>query len=1042
MAENKFNEDTRVKLPALVHLTRLGYEYLPIIHKDQANDLYDPDTNILIKVFEQQFKKLNPDYKYDPKQLLVEIKAELNNDDLGQSFYNRLLSYETKLIDFDNIDNNVFHCTTEFSCENGEDSFRPDITLFINGLPLAFIEVKIPYNHGGIIAEIKRMNNERFPNKKFRRFLNITQLMIFSNNMEYDSNDNVVPIQGAFYSSIAKKDVFFNCFREEAVNNNEYHFYDNYPYKKIDQEVEKLILSNSNYASLHHHKEYQTNLSTITPTNKIITSLCSPKRLLFLIKYGIAYVNSTREVDGLIVTTNQKHIMRYQQLFATLAIRDKLDQNIKSGIIWHTQGSGKTALSYFLTKYMTDYFAAKNQVAKFYFIVDRLDLLEQAKQEFEARGLEVKTANTKEELMQQFRNNSSKEGSSGNLEITVVNIQRFAEDKEKINLNKYATNLQRIFIIDEAHRGYKPEGSFLANLLNADLNAIKIALTGTPLLKEEKASWKVFGDYIHTYYYDKSIKDGYTLKIIREDIQTFYKERLTEIYDNLDHLVQKKDIKKADIIEHKLYVKELTKYIISDLRDFRNRKDDQTLGAMIVCESATQAKTIFNLFEDTQNELNNESSLKTNFKVGLILHDIDDKETRKQTINNFKKNMTIDILIVFNMLLTGFDAPRLKRLYLGRKLKDHNLLQAITRANRPYKDNKYGYIIDFADIKENFKQTNEAYLQELNRFNDNDLDIAVDTYNDILEDPEKLIAIVKESEELLFKYTTDNIEDFRKEIENVDEKEELLELKKALLNARDSFNIVRSFGDEQLKAEFNKKWVAELPKMIRLISQKIDHINLRKAIENNDHIKSILNDAMYQIEFKFEKTNEQELSIASKEALKEKYHKILAMMQKSNDTSDPEFISIWDSLIRLLKEKGIQKDFTISNEQDYIETNNTFDLILKRLEKKQNSDETLAKKYNNDLKFLRIHKRTKDELSLQDIKIFSLLNDIKNKVDEIIYYKNDILKNESYFKKTLISIVAKTFENQKIEINRKSREDITNKVMAEYINEYNQINSN
>ena len=100
-------------------------------------------------------------------------------------------------------------------------------------------------------------------------------------------------------------------------------------------------------------------------------------------------------------------------------------------------------------------------------------------------------------------------------------------------------------------------------------------------------------------------------------------------------------------------------------------------------------------------------------KAGLILHNHEDKETRQQIVKDFKKNMTIDVLIVFNMLLTGFDAPRLKRLYFGRKLKDHNLLQAITRVNRPYKDMRYGYLIDFADIKRNFDETNEAYLRNL-----------------------------------------------------------------------------------------------------------------------------------------------------------------------------------------------------------------------------------------------------------------------------------------------------------------------------------------
>lgn len=167
-------------------------------------------------------------------------------------------------------------------------------------------------------------------------------------------------------------------------------------------------------------------------------------------------------------------------------------------------------------------------------------MLEQASQEFEARGLVVKTANSRAELMEQFRNNQAQEGNSGQQEITVVNIQRFAEDKEKVSLPLYATNLQRIFIIDEAHRGYKPKGSFLDNLFDADKNSIKITLTGTPLLQTERESWKIFGNYLHTYYYDKSIQDGYTLKIIREDIETKYKEKLSEIYKKLETLVQKK----------------------------------------------------------------------------------------------------------------------------------------------------------------------------------------------------------------------------------------------------------------------------------------------------------------------------------------------------------------------------------------------------------------------------------------------------------------------------------------------------------------------
>lgn len=223
--------------------------------------------------------------------------------------------------------------------------------------------------------------------------------------------------------------------------------------------------------------------------------------------------------------------------------------------------------------------------------------------------------------------------------------------------------------------------------------------------------------FIHITY-DKSIQDGYTLKIIREDIETSYKEKLSQIYEKLETLVEKKDIKKNQIIEHDNYVKELLRYIITDIKQFRMTRGDDTLGGMVICETSEQARKLFAYFDEVQMELNKTSSNPSSLKVGLILHDSDDKETRKQIVKDFKKNMTIDILIVFNMLLTGFDAPRLKRLYFGRKLKDHNLLQAITRVNRPYKENRYGYIIDFADIKANFDQTNEAYMRELSRFND------------------------------------------------------------------------------------------------------------------------------------------------------------------------------------------------------------------------------------------------------------------------------------------------------------------------------------
>ncbi|MBU4690926.1 type I restriction endonuclease subunit R [Mycoplasma zalophi] len=1055
MGKSKFNENTRVQIPALVHLTRLGYKYFGKISESDANILYDPDTNILIEIFEKQFKKLNPQFKGDPKQILLELKQELNNDDLGQSFYKKLLSVEKKLIDFNDINNNVFHFTAEFTYKNGNEEFRPDITLFINGLPLVFIEVKKPNNKGGIIAESERMNNLRFPNKKFRRFMNITQLMIFSNNMDYSTNDDDNnSIEGSFYCTTSKNKSFFNHFREDPVNNNKYYFYENFPYLNIDPNTENKILNDFNCPELHNTPEYKDNLSKTTPTNRIITSMCSFERLLFLIKYGIAYINSTREKDGNIVTINQKHIMRYQQMFASLAIKQKLEEGKKSGVIWHTQGSGKTALSYYITKYLTDYFASKNYVAKFYFIVDRLDLLEQSKQEFEDRGLSVKTANSKQELMEQFRTTQSLQGTSGQLEITVVNIQRFYEDKRKIELPKYATKLQRIFIIDEAHRGYKPEGSFLSNLFNADTDSIKIALTGTPLLNEEKASWKIFGEYIHTYYYDKSIQDGYTLKIIREDIETSYKDKLTEIYDNLDVLVQKKDVKKSYIVEHDLYVKELTKYIINDMKNFRILHDDKTLGGMVICETSTQAKKMFEMFDKIQTEMNESSSNinknDTNLKAGLILHDTDDKETRKQIINDFKKNMTIDILIVYNMLLTGFDAPRLKRLYFGRKLKDHNLLQAITRVNRPYKDCKYGFIIDFADIKKNFEETNAAYLEELGKFNDNNEITKTNAYDEVLENEDKLIAKVKKVNELLFNYTTDNLEDFSKEITNTEDKKELLELKNALKDARDCFNRVKTFGDDELKLKFSKMQINSLPQMISIVTNKIGIINQKSFFNNDNGLKLLFNDFLLQIEFNFSKNLEEELKITSEydlNELNEKLKMIFLKLEKNIDPDDPEFIKIYDAFRIRFKEKG----FSISTMQEYEDISKHLNESAQKIDKLQRNNDNLCKKYNGDVKFVRLHKRTNEEnikrkekslnyiISDKDTEIMEVFLNLKKEIDKMVFDNKHIIKKEAYFNQTIMSKITSTLKIKNIDINREDKFFILEKIKTEYLNQYNEI---
>lgn len=206
----KFNEDSRVKIPAILHLMRLGYSYISLKEAQ-----WDTDTNIFPDVFVAALKNINPSTNDgELLRLKDEVSLLLENEDLGKAFYERLIERSgIKLIDFDNFSRNTLNVVTELPCQNKDDEFRPDITILVNGMPLAFIEVKKPNNKEGVLAERNRIR-ARFQNTKFRKFVNITQQMIFSNNMEYDDG-SPEPIEGAFYATTSYSEPVFNYFRDE-----------------------------------------------------------------------------------------------------------------------------------------------------------------------------------------------------------------------------------------------------------------------------------------------------------------------------------------------------------------------------------------------------------------------------------------------------------------------------------------------------------------------------------------------------------------------------------------------------------------------------------------------------------------------------------------------------------------------------------------------------------------------------------------------------------------------------------------------------------
>ena len=999
-----FNENSRVKIPALLHLTRLQYRYISL---QQVEQQIDSETNIYKESFRVSLNQINGIELTDKDvgSIISDLKNLLDAEDLGMSFYEKFFTgiafaeESIRLIDFENLENNIFEVMTEVPYRNGADSFRPDITIFVNGLPLAFVEVKIPDNKQGIQAEHRRMA-ERFSQEKYRRFANITQLMIFSNNSEYD-DDEIVPLEGAFYAASDYRKLFFNRFREEDID-----IYNRL--KSPNETVEKEILRDTNYISIRVTPEYETNKNPLSPTNKILTSLLSTERFMFILRYGFAYVKDSHDGG---ITTIQKHVMRYQQMFAEFKIKKMLDEGGKRGVIWHTQGSGKTALAYHSVKFLTDYYQRQNYSTPFYFIVDRLELLQQAASEFRKRGLEVSEVNSRENFVAAIQRAGST-STTGKLSITVINIQKFSDESVAIE-PKFNVNVQRIYFIDEAHRGYKWDGSFLVRLMKSDREAVMIALTGTPLIGKYKTR-DIFGSYIHSYYYNQSIADGYTLRLIREGIKTEYRLKLQAALSNLEKQVAKGTLDKDKIYSHENYVSPLVEYIETDFEQSRERLGDKTIGAMIACDSSEQAKAICDKLTE-HGKFSVELVLST---VGYNDKDLDDKRT------NFKQG-NVDILVVFKMLLTGFDAPRLKKLYLGRKIKEHNLLQALTRVNRPYGKMRYGYVVDFADIQAEFDKTNQAYLHELQE----ELGDNFGTYKKIFKSQEEIADDLVFVKDKLFQFDIDNAEEFRKQIQAVEDKKIILELRRAIELYKECYNLAEQYDYSNL--QFDIKKIFDLSKVI---NQRVQMLNLKEAMNNTDDMTTLISLAVDDVEFSFKKISEQELGIEI-EFLKVR-RETCREFDINADKKDPEYITLLEELRRILEQYNIEEMTALQMQAQQ----HDFDALRKKIHDLNAENDRLTIKYVGDKKFMRIHKRlsNQDEFSSPTM-LHELLIGLKQKIDNNLFSNYAMLDNAAYFEGNVRRNLVLTLENFSTSVTSKKVRNIAAIVTQEYIDERNAL---
>ena len=931
-----FNEDMRVKIPATIQFLRLGYEYQSL--KDI--DLHT-ETRIAVNRFKPAIEKINGRAFSDTEitTLLSEIHSTIRNNDMGKAFYRWLINPQDKikLVDFVNIESNDFAVVDEltFGKEgtegDREGSFRPDVNVLINGMPLGFLEVKPPNNDGGIQAEFNRMLNKRLEKPQYKKYFNMLQIVSFSNNMEYESDDDAAMAEdvkaGSFYTTPNGFRTTFSFFREEQPKQT--------GFMDIPMDKVKAILKDNHYnPSEADTPEFYTNLDKETPCNRFITSLFDKKRVMYLLRYGITYVNGA---------VPEKHIMRYPQFFASQALLRRLENGGKSGIIWHTQGSGKTELAAFSTRILRDYYAEKAITARFYYVVDRLDLLTQVSNEMGKRGLNVINVNSKAEFEKELNKPISDHiATNTDGEITVVNIQKF-DDEMPVAKNDYNAKTQRVIFIDEAHRSYRTDGEFFKNLMLVDVDAVYVALTGTPLLSKKERSNLKFGDYIHKYFYDKSIADGYTLRIKKESIETTAR---SEIKKNLE--LENPHVAKSDATESEDYIQALCRFIEKDFQYFRLTNGDDTIGGMIVCASNPQAKKIKRWFDE-----------QSTLSAGLVISDDDiPTSVNKQTQISFKETLQPDVLVVHQMLTTGYDVNRLKKMYLLRNAREHTLLQTISRVNRPYrspagKTYQYGYIVDFVDISEEYDRTIEMYLKEIEAdFGDDDGEGG--GLGGLIIGPEEINAKYKKYvSELDTMIDTGNLERFSRQLTFM--------IKDALLTIRRLLNGIKTCHTE-FKLSRAEEYAAQIDidhikGLIKAVQARIDFVNLSSTPMTMMEI--ISNKEIVEILYEFLKTKIEILDLSRlTEAMKdfagqESYKTMVDLVTKVQDEIKRNRNHNQISMVKL--DEVLQKLFMMLDIANLDNINEELRAILEEARRINEENERLSARYDGSYAFVKTY---------------------------------------------------------------------------------------
>lgn len=705
-----YSEYASVEKPFIQTLQRLGWEYIPTSRVEELGkttfDYLVPD------LFIEAVLKLNPSLQRKDAEVLLERINRVENDEELYQWISNEYSYKSdldqhsvtiKIIDTDYIQNNDFKVTNQYKTavshpDNAEKHIIPDIVFLVNGIPLTIVECKVLTSENSTWEDgIKQIN----------RYIRTTP-NLFRFNAFNISTDGFVYKYGATRSPKA-------YFMEW----------------KNDKDKPIFLEEDSAF------KDFQeAQGETYNPfIDRQIYNMLNPATYIDIVTNFIVF---EAEEQATI-----KKICRYQQYRAVNKIIDRITSGEqKTGLIWHTQGSGKSLTMLYAAKKMRNTQALKNPTVLI--VVDRVDLDTQISGTMDRIKLKnASSAGSISELRKKLR--------TGKREVIVTTVFKFQDIKAAIDDRE---NI--IILIDEAHR--TQEGDVSANMRAALPNAYIFGFTGTPIDKNDKNTHRNFGynevtgkieRYLDLYNIKDAIDDGATMPVhyMLRNRKWFLKDRdLDEKVDTaFNHLNQEEldELKqKASRFETFMLQPDRLDYVAQDLSDhFTNSIQPKGFKAQLVCISRRGCVEMKKRLDELQGESFSEIIYSTspNDDEDLKKHG-KSKEEIKAVIKRFKdKDDPLQILIVQSMLLTGFDAPIEQVMYLDRPLKDHNLLQAIARTNRPYPNKKCGIIVDYCGVLKN--------LNKALNFDENEVADCLVDFDLLKQDLPKQIAAFK----LLFK---------------------------------------------------------------------------------------------------------------------------------------------------------------------------------------------------------------------------------------------------------------------------------------------------